>query len=341
MAVEVVRIGYTRLFEVRLLHHFWLDEGTTAFDAIADQGVRTSRLLTYDVRPVLAVEPSASTSAAIAGLRGVWRRTGLGFFVAVPDDAVVPLEPTWEFFVSPLAPDYANYTTLTLRPQPITEVVDPSDAKVTHRYKANVPVLSNLTGASQGTGADKRLFLSRTYVNGADAGDGIEALVTSGANLRQLTGDPPSAPFHVLGPRSDHPVYVHQGDVPDIVPPAGATGVPAKGVELAPDTPPSTCAVIRLAPRRTDDTAFSFANADGTPRAPSRVFEIHLRNRWTFWRYRDKSTGSVSTTEPNPLPLTHFGNAGTKQKPSAALVGVDLDPADPSKIARLVSDIHV
>ena len=39
MAIEVVRIGYTRLFEVRLLHHFWLDDGATVFDAIADQAV--------------------------------------------------------------------------------------------------------------------------------------------------------------------------------------------------------------------------------------------------------------------------------------------------------------
>ena len=31
--LEVLRIGYTRLFEVRVLHHFWLDDGATVFDA--------------------------------------------------------------------------------------------------------------------------------------------------------------------------------------------------------------------------------------------------------------------------------------------------------------------
>lgn len=60
MAVEIVRIGYTRLFEVRLLHHYWLDDGATVFDAIADEAVKSQRLLTYDVRRVLAVEPSAT-----------------------------------------------------------------------------------------------------------------------------------------------------------------------------------------------------------------------------------------------------------------------------------------
>ena len=179
--------------------------------------------------------------------------TGLGFLVAVPDDAVVPLDAAFEFFVTVTAPDFANYTALSLRPQPIVDVTDPADTEVIHRYKANVPVLSNLTGASQGTGADKRLFLSQPYVNGANAGDGVEALVTSGANLRQLTGDPPAAPFQVLGPKSGHPVYVHQGDIAPITPPPGSTGAPPGGIELAIDTPRAVAAVIRLAPRRADD----------------------------------------------------------------------------------------
>ena len=86
---------------------------------------------------------------------------GLGFVVAVPDDAVVPLDAIFEFFVTVAAADYANYTALTLRPQPIVDVVDPADRHGIHRYKANVPVLSNLTGASRGHGCGKRLFLSQ------------------------------------------------------------------------------------------------------------------------------------------------------------------------------------
>ena len=340
MAVEIVRIGYRRLLEVRLLHHYWLDDGATVFDTIADEAVKSQRLLTYDVRRVLTVEPSATTTAAIAGLRGVFRMTGLGFLVAVPDDAVVPLDAAFELFVTVTAPDLANYTALSLRPQPVVDVTDPADTEVTHRYKANVPVLSNLTGASQGTGTDKRLFLSQPYVNGASAGDGVEALVTSGTNLRQLTGDPPDAPFQVLGPKSDHPVYVHQGDIAPITPPPGSTGAPPGGIELAIDTPPAVAAVIRLVPRRGDDAAFSFANANGTPRTPTRVFEVHLRNRWTTWRYRKRGDGSITATEADPLPLTYFGNAGTKTKPPTAGISVERDNSNPPKITRLVSDIY-
>lgn len=340
MSADVVRIAYTRLFEVRLLHHYWLDDGATVFDAIADDQVKSRRLLAYDVRRLLAVVPSAATASAIAGMRGVFRTTGLGFLVAVPAEAVVPLDATFEFFVTATAPDLANYTALSLRPHHIVGVTDSADPEVMRRYKANVPVLSNLTGASQGAGAGKRLFLSQPYVAGADAGDGVEALVTSGVNLRQLTGDPPAAPFQVLGPKSGHPVYVHQGDIPPIAPPPGVVGVPGAGVELDADTPPDIAALIRLTPRRADDAAFSFANADGTPRAPTRVFEMHLRNRWTTWRYRHKGDGSIDTTEAAPLPLTHFGNAGTKQKPTTAAIGVERDNGTPPKITSLVSDIY-
>jgi hypothetical protein len=339
MGIEVIRVGYTRLFEVRLLHHYWLDDGATTFDAISSAAVRSRRLLSYDVRQLLSVRPAADTAAAVAGLRGIFRMTGLGFLVAVPDDAVVPPSPGWEFFVTATDPTYAGYTTLTLRPQPLAAVVDPADPERTHRYKANVPVLSNLTGASSGTGPGKRLFLSRPYSDGA--GDGVEALVTSGDDLLQLTGDPPDAPSHVLGPKSEYPVCVHQGDIPAIVPPPGATGAPARGIELAADTPPSVAAVIRLSPRRPDDDDFSFAEASGEPRTPPRVFEVHLQNRWTYRRYRNKTTGSVDSTEASPLPLTYFGNAGTRRKPSTTDLGVELDPADPSKITRLISDIHV
>ena len=166
----------------------------------------------------------------------------------------------------------------------------PPTRTVIHRYKANVPVLSNLTGASQGTGAGKRLFLSRPYVDGADAGDGVEALVTSGDNLRQLTGDPPErAVPRARADRPSYPVYVHQGDVPPIVPPPGSTGAPARGIELAADTPPdgrrghpARPAAARRQRRSASPTP------DGTPRTPTRVFEVHLRNRWTTWRYREQ-----------------------------------------------------
>ena len=340
--LEFVRIGYTRLFEVRLLHHFWLDEGATVFDAIADPEVKTRRLLTYDVRRLLLVEPSAATAATIAGLRGVFRMSGLGFFVAVPDDAVVPLDASFEFFVTSADPEYANYTALSLRPQSITRRADPSRPEVIHRYKANVPVLGNLhRGVARAAGTAKRLFLSQDYSTAPAPGTGRSA---GHLGQRSCASSPVTrrAPRSTSSGRRTRTLCTStratsrrslRRPAPPAPPPAGSSSRPTLRRQL----PPSS-ASSRGAPTT---SAFSFAEANGTVRPSTRVFEVHLRNRWTTWRYRDKGDGAVTSTEADPLPLTHFGNAGAKQKPSTAAVGIDLDNADPPKITRLVSDIYV
>lgn len=335
--VESLRRRFVRLFDIRVLHHFWLDDGGTVFDGLPAD-VQTNRLLDYDARKVLSIAPNVATADVIAGLGGVFRTTGPGLTVAVPEDAIVPREQEFVFFVAPVDAQYANYTALTLRSQRIVDVADASDSGRVHRYKENVPVLSNLTGASRGSGAARRLFLSQEYPAG---GDGVEALVLQGPTLLQLIGDPPDGPLQALGPKSAHPVYAHQGDVPAITPPGAATGVPAAGIEMGADTPPNVFAVIRLTPRRVDDAAFSFTTATGKARTPTRVFEVHLRNRWTTRRYVDKRDGSIISTDPAPLPLTHLGNAGTKQKPSLKAIGVEWSAIDSTKVAALVTDIYV
>ena len=50
--VERAVSPYSRLFEARLLHHYWLDTGKTMFDALAAPD-QDERLLTYDVRALL------------------------------------------------------------------------------------------------------------------------------------------------------------------------------------------------------------------------------------------------------------------------------------------------
>ncbi|WP_028046743.1 hypothetical protein [Cellulomonas sp. URHE0023] len=353
---ELVRIGYTRVLDVRVLHHFWLDEGPTDFDRISDPVKKDARLLTYDVRRLLSFVPSVATSATISGLRGFFRTTGLGFLVAVPDDATLAIDSTFEFFVAVVAPDYASYTAQplarpgitdptarSLSPQPTVTVIEPPTDPVTgsqrvHRYKANVPVLSNTTGVARGSGEAERLYLSTDYPSAA-AADPVEALVVVGDDLGQRVGDPPDAPINVLGARTDFPIFVHQGDVPAISPPPGSSGAPAFGIELTADAPPDVCAVIRLVPVRSAGSPFNFADQDGTPRP--RVFEVHLQNRRTTWRYFRRSDGQPIPTATEPLPLTHFGNAGTKQKPSSAAVTAELDNQNPSRITRYVSDIFV
>lgn len=332
--------SYQRLFEVRLLHHYWLDDGINPFDAL-NTNVRAERLRTYDIRPVLRVVPTPSTRKQLEGLRCLFIATGLGFVIATPNGILLAADTSFSFTVSVIDGRCLDYTALTMRQQAIYEVSDPSDHspnKVVYRYKENVPVLSNLSGITRNLGAGATLFLSRDYP-APSIGDTVEALVLSGDALLQLTSDNPSATTQQLSASvADLPVYVHQGDAPAIAPPAGVMGAPARGVQLTDDVPNDIFALITLTAVRSDDDAFSFIDGTGAPKSPTIVYEVRFKNRSTYWTYLDKRTGVIGATEPQPLPLTFFGNAGTRQKPSRGTVKADKSGA---RIMRLISEIYI
>ena len=107
---------YTRLFEVRLLHHYWLDEGATVFDQISPAAKRDARLLGYDVRPLFDVRPTAATEKGLSAYRCVYRTTALGFIVGAPASAIIPADTVFTFIVSVGSGQVFDYTSLTLRP---------------------------------------------------------------------------------------------------------------------------------------------------------------------------------------------------------------------------------
>jgi hypothetical protein len=334
---EQVINGYKRLFEIRLLHHYWLDEGSTVFDLLADQARKDARLLVYDTRPFLKTTPTAATARTLDGFGGLFKETALGCTVAVPNNAVIPADETLEFIVTVQNHDLLNYTALTLRPRRIYDLYHQAE-KNSYRYKENVSVLSNLTGTARGAGATRTLFLSREIPAPA-ADDQAEALVVSGGALVQLTGDQPGAATQSIGAvATELPVFVHQGDVPVIVPPAGLVGAPARGILLSDGIPDDVFALIRLVPTRADNGDFSFIDVGGHPKITHPVFQVRFKNRSTIWRYLNKGTRAVISTEATPLPFTSFGNAGTKQKPSEGLVKPEKSG---DRITQLVSEIYV
>ncbi len=326
-----------RLFEIRLLHHYWLDEGAIVFDQIADQSKRDARLAAYDIRPFLSIRPTASSARGLSGLQCLFRETALGCVVLAPETASIPADTVFEYIVTAKQSSVYNYTALTLRPQRIHDLYNATDG-ITYRYKENVPVLSNLTGTKRGTPPNQSLFLSREIPPQGD-GDQVEALVLSASALLQLTSDGPDATTQQLGATAtDLPVYLHQADSPAIIAPAGLSGVPARGVRLSPDVTDDVFVLISLTAARAGDSAFIFVDGTGTAKDAAPVFQARFKNRSTIWNYLDKRTGAAEPSEANPLPLTYFGNAGTKQKPSDGLVKAETTGA---KITRLVSEIYV
>ena len=333
---EKITKNYHRLFDIQVLHHYWLDEGPTLFDKLAAEQ-QNNRLLEYDMRSFFRFAPLPSTQTALRSYRCIFRETAFGGLVAAPAGVTLPDDQVFEFALSVNSGQFFDYTSLTFRRQQIYNLVSTVDGRMV-RYKENVPVLSSLTGVTRGAGGDLKLFLSQeTPALAADFL--VESLATAGGSLVQFTSDGPGAATQNIGtPASGIPVFVHQGDAPVIVPPAGVTGSPARGVRLSADLADDVFAVIRLIAVRGDNGAFSFVDAAGAPLATPPIYQIRFKNRMTFWAYHDQRTGALDSVEPIALPLTFFGNAGTKQKPSQGHVKADLVG---SRVARLVSEIFV
>lgn len=335
MAERIVN-GYARLFEIRLLHHFWLDEGATVFD-LMPQARRDQRLLSYDMRSFFSIRPTVATAKALNGFRCVYKDTALGCIVAVPNGAVLPLDALFEFILAARSAALYNYTALTLRPQEIYDLYHQVENK-TYRYKENAPFLTNLTGASRGAGASKALFLSKE-IPALAADDKVESLVISNNALLQLTSDQPGAGTQELNAAAANlPVFVHQGDVPNIVPPAGFIGAPPRGVMLSQEITDDVFALVRLSAIRANDGDFSFLDANGRAKPTAPIFQIHFKNRSTIWKYLDRRTGTLKSAESDPLPLSYFGNAGTKQKASPDTVKAVKSGA---RTVQLTSEIFI
>lgn len=327
---------YQNLFQVQILHHYWLDGGATVFDQITEPIKKNNRLLAYDVRNILTVTPTAKTAKSLQALSCIHKMTAQGFLVAIPSGTIIPKDTQFEWLITIKNTDFFNYTALTLRSQKVYNLYHSLEQKL-YRYKENVPVLSNLTGTSRGTGINKTLFLSQEFPALA-IDDQIEALILSGNKLKQLLSDQPSATTKTIGTAKDLPVFIHQGDVPSITAPIGLDGVPERGILLTDEIPDTVFAIIRLnAIKNIGSDIFSFVDNAGLAKTSPPIFQIRFKNRSTIWQYFNNSNGVFKSEQPNPLPLSYFGNAAiTKQKPAAELPKVIKDGV---RITRLVSEI--
>ncbi|SOD92842.1 hypothetical protein [Spirosoma fluviale] len=333
---------YKRLFELRILHHYWLDNGSTLFDLL-DDAVKVRRLLTYDVRQLISLTPTESTQKTLKKLGGIYRATTLGCVVAVPDGTPVPADTRFDLILTVQDPAFFQYTALTLSRQTIREYYNRASDGY-DRYKTGVPVLSNLTGISRTINGVKSLFLSKEIPTlAASANAKVESLARSGAKLVQLTSSQPDATTQQLAAQANtQPVYLHQDDVPLIdAPPALSEFPPTglRGIQLSAEIPDNVYTLVRITAERPGDADFSCV-VNGLPKAVPPVFEIRFKNRSTIWQYIDKRTGDLLSTEPDPLPLTLFSeDNNTRLKPSPDSIQLSADPDDAEKITGLFSQI--
>jgi len=397
---EIIRIGYKRLFEVRILHHYFLDDGAEDFSGpfnTQDDAVkakkrteRDRRIARYDIRKVLKVAPIPATVEQIRQLNGVFRQTAFGFIVAVPPATVVPANARFDFAVTVEDGNFFQYTALpffknkpneSARDQKIVELI--VDKKV-YRYKPNVFVFSNengttrtLTGLQVGptNTPQKRFYLSKEIPDFVpNTALLAEYLVKKdNALFRAMNDQPQPQPVLNIGMQSSTnwheltlpipppiepaftfnrlPAYVNQEDIPSITPLPGAVGTPPKGILLTEDLPDGIIALIKMetTPVLPPAIAPDFQLLSGGQlRNPHPVFDLHFKNRSTFWRYYNKNNSRFEELPFSfPRALTAFGNSALNsnanngnqnaKKPSPLFVNIQTSPA--GNLTKLYSDI--
>ena len=334
---ERIITGYKRLYEVRLLHHYWLDDGSTLFDSLSESR-RNQLLMTFDCRSFLEIIPTLTTSDKLKAFKGVYKQTSLGFIVAVPKSGIIPDDEIFTFIITISDSAFYNYTAFTLMDRKIVERYNKQE-DIIYRYKENVPLFSNLTGVSHGVNPDKSLFLS-TAIPAPSPSDKAEFLNISAGALVQLTSSQPGAANQqISGSAANAPVFVHQNDSPLIVPPAGMTGTPERGILLTHEIPDSVFGLIRIAAINPGNADFSCTNG-GVAKDTAPVFQIRFKNRSAFWRYLNKNSGLPVSESSTPLPFTNSGNAGIKRKPGESAVKVKFENNDPTKrIEKIYTEI--
>jgi len=337
MAERIVN-GYKRLFEVRMLHHYWLDDGSALFDTLPDSR-KTKLLLTYDSRSFMTVRPTISTANKLKALRGIFINTAPGIVVAIPREVKILDTEVFSFIITINDATFFNYTSLTFINRNIYELYYAPEDKI-YRYKENVPVFSNLTGVSRGVNPDNKLLFLSKEIPGSLASDKAEFLNITGNALFQLTSSQPGATKLKLSAiAANMPVFVHQNDSPAIVPPLGLTGTPAKGVLLTNEIPDNVFGILNIAATNPLDADYSCTSA-GVAKNTYPVFQVRFKNRLAVWKYLNKNNGAPVSESNTPLPLTSNGNAGVKKKPGESSIKVQFEGNDPTKrIEKVYTEI--
>ena len=98
-------IQYKKLFEVEILHEYFLEKegGARFFDLKRDSKERFDRLRNYDIRDYLVLEPTGKCEKQLRDFRMIFKTTRKGFFVGVEVDefqsneGLKQYKPTIEF----------------------------------------------------------------------------------------------------------------------------------------------------------------------------------------------------------------------------------------------------
>ena len=115
-------LSYKTLFEVRLLHHFFLDRASELFDNM-DLSGKTRSLKGYDVREFISIEPTAACARVLSKYHFIYKNTPLGLIIGTRANLnagkyfpALELDDTLQFTFKVSFSDifFSNYTAVPL-----------------------------------------------------------------------------------------------------------------------------------------------------------------------------------------------------------------------------------
>ncbi|MBI1227574.1 MAG: hypothetical protein GC192_20240 [Bacteroidetes bacterium] len=299
------------LFQVKVLHHFFLDVGSTLFDNLPALD-KVKILADFDLRAILQIEPTKSTQQILDGRNLLFKPHGLGFAVlcqadgnGVVDAGKKPIiGEKLRFGVKIVDPYFRQYTASFLVNQQV-RIEKSTDGRSPDRFFKNVFLLKNdVSGQSNSLSAtppnyDSTLEYAPESIVQHDVNlDGnppffiaqrlvaTNAPPTNGANLDWLQ-------LAQIAPQNANLKYVSQTDFTE--------------VELENDIPPDCVALIEIE-ANAGPGAFHLYDSNDDLNSPS--FEVRFKNRLTWWRHSLApwvAGALTSITQQEIRPLTFRG----------------------------------
>ena len=98
-----ISITYDILFEVRIMHHFFLNKGDDAFDAMSDIE-KANMMLKYDAREIFEIVPTEECSKILSAHKCIFKFTSTGIIVGLRAESDGLEPPKFKPFI-PMADD--------------------------------------------------------------------------------------------------------------------------------------------------------------------------------------------------------------------------------------------
>ena len=110
---------YRSLFNVEILHHYFLDEGEEVYDVDLDPDKMAKNLAAYQLSNYMDIQPSTKTITPLKNLRSRFVRSNLGFQVVTSSDGNSPFIPfssdlSFDFILRIKDQYFENYTNITI-----------------------------------------------------------------------------------------------------------------------------------------------------------------------------------------------------------------------------------